>query len=287
MESLEVRISLDKFKPRSYQIPLINALEKKNYKRLLAVWPRRSGKDICAFNLMIRAALDKVGLYLYLLPTATQARKIIWDGIMIDGMPIMDFIPPEIIAGKHVQEMKVRLTNGSIIQLSGSDNYDRLMGINAQAIIFSEYALQDPRAYQYLRPVLTASNGWALFISTPRGRNSLYSMYQVAKDSPEWFCSHLSVDDTQHVSLHDIQKEIALGEISEDLAQQEYWTSFSMGVEGSYYMKYIDNLRLNSQIGDVPWEPSHPVYTAWDIGVRDSTAIIFFQVIGATIRIID
>jgi hypothetical protein len=52
-------------------------------------------------------------------------------------------------------------------------------------------------------------------------------------------------------------------------------------------MKYFDKLRLNNQITDVPWEPSHPVYTAWDIGVRDSTAIIFFQVIGQSIRIID
>ena len=202
-------------------------------------------------------------------------------------MSILDFIPPELIASKHVNEMKIKLTNGSIIQLSGSDTYDRLMGINAQGIVFSEYALQDPRAYQYLRPVLTASNGWALFISTPRGHNSLWSMYQVAKESPEWFCSHLSVTDTQHISIHEIQKEIALGEISEDLAQQEYFCSFDMGIEGSYYAKYIDNLRLNSQIGDVVWEPSHPTYTVWDIGVRDSTFIIWFQVLGQTIRIID
>jgi hypothetical protein len=247
-----------------------------------------SGKDIAAWNLMIMCAIAKVGLYLYLLPTATQARKIIWDGIMIDGSPIIDYIPSEVIESKHVQDMKIKLKNGSIIQLSGSDNYDRLMGINAAGIVFSEYALQDPRAYQYLRPVLTAANGWALFISTPRGHNALWAMYQVAKDSPEWFCSHLSVHDTQHISLHDIQKEIALGELSEDLAQQEYFTSFDMGIEGSYYAKYLDSLKVKNQIGnDIIWEPSHPVYTAWDIGVRDQTSIVFFQCIGQTVRIID
>ena len=284
---VEQQILLDTFKPREFQKPLLYALFKEKKKRLLAIWPRRAGKDIAAFNAMFLAAMEKVGLYLYLLPTATQARKIIWDGIILDGMPILDFIPKELIASKHVQEMKIKLTNGSIIQFSGSDNYDRLMGINAQAIVFSEYALQDPRAYQYLRPVLTASDGWALFISTPRGKNHLWAMYNVASESPDWFCSKLSVEDTQHVSIHDIQKEIALGEMSEDLAQQEYWTSFDMGVEGSYYAKYLDNLRLKTQISDVPWEPNHPVYTAWDIGVRDSTAIIWFQVIGQTIRIID
>jgi phage terminase large subunit len=247
-----------------------------------------SGKDIAAWNMVIMCAIARVGLYLYLLPTATQARKIIWDGIMIDGSPIIDYIPTGVIESKHVQDMKIKLRNGSIIQLAGSDNYDRLMGINAAGIVFSEYALQDPRAYQYLRPVLTAANGWALFISTPRGHNALWTMYQVARDSPDWFCSHLSVHDTQHISLHDIQKEIALGELSEDLAQQEYFTSFDMGIEGSFYAKYLDSLRVKGQIGnDIMWEPSHPVWTSWDIGVRDQTSIVFYQVIGQTVRIID
>lgn len=287
MEEVEKTILLDRFKPRPFQIPLFKAILHDNVKRAVAVWPRRSGKDIAAINILFRAALKKIGLYLYLLPTQTQARKVIWDGITNDGMPILDFIPSELIESKHVQEMKIRLVNGSIIQLSGSDNYDRLMGINAQAIVFSEYGLQDPRAYQYLRPVLTATGGWSLFISTPRGKNHLYAIYNVSKEDPESYASLLTVEDTQHISIHDIQREIALGEISEDLARQEYWCSFDIGIEGSYYTKYLDNLRLKAQISDVPWEPSHPVYTAWDIGVRDSTSIIFFQVVRQTIRIID
>jgi len=49
----------------------------------------------------------------------------------------------------------------------------------------------------------------------------------------------------------------------------------------------MDKIRLNGQIGCVPWEPGFKVHTAWDLGVRDSTSIIFFQNVGATIRIID
>jgi phage terminase large subunit len=37
----------------------------------------------------------------------------------------------------------------------------------------------------------------------------------------------------------------------------------------------------------VPWEAGFKVHTAWDLGVRDSTTIIFFQTIGQTVRIID
>jgi len=63
--------------------------------------------------------------------------------------------------------------------------------------------------------------------------------------------------------------------------------SRSMGVEGAFYAKYIDRMRLKGQIGVVPYEPGFKVNTAWDLGVRDSTAIIFFQIVGQTVRIID
>jgi hypothetical protein len=46
-------------------------------------------------------------------------------------------------------------------------------------------------------------------------------------------------------------------------------------------------MKLKGQIGSVPWEPYHKVHTAWDLGIKDSTVIIFFQVIGEIVRIID
>ena len=62
---LEDEIHLDTFKPRDYQLAAIDAFENKGYKKMLLVWGRRSGKDIVAFNLMIRAAVRKVGVYMY------------------------------------------------------------------------------------------------------------------------------------------------------------------------------------------------------------------------------
>ncbi len=162
-----------------------------------------------------------------------------------------------------------------------------LMGTNPSGIIFSEYALQDERAYPFLRPILTANGGWALFISTPRGKNHLYTLYEIAKNSDDWFCYKMGVDETQHIPMKEIDKEREDGIMSEDLIQQEYYCSFDMGVEGGFYTKYFDKMRLKGQITQVPWEPAFKVNTSWDIGVRDSTAIIFFQCIGTTVRIID
>ncbi len=285
--SVETVIKLNKFVPRSYQLPIMDALVNKGYKRVLAILPRRAGKDMTAWNLCIRSCIEKTCVIYYIFPTYAQAKKVIWDSITNTGERFLDYIPKELIESTNGQEMKIRFKNGSLLQLVGSDSYDALMGTNPQGVVFSEYALQDPRAYQYMRPILTSNNGWALFISTPRGKNHMWELYQIAKHSSDWFCYKLTVDDTHHIPLSLIEKEKAEGIMSEDLIQQEYYTSFEMGVEGAYYTKYLDRMRVKGQIGQVPWESAFKVHTAWDLGVRDSTAIIFFQTIGQTVRIID
>lgn len=283
-------ITLDKFQPRHYQLPIIDAIENKGYKRVVAILPRRAGKDIMAWNICIRAALRRPMVIFYLLPTYSQARKVIWDSITITGESFLSFIPKEVIESINQQEMKIRFINGSILQLAGTDNVDRLVGTNPSLIVFSEYALQDPRAYMYLRPILAAnSGGTAIFLSTPRGRsNHLYDLYQVALKSPSyWYACKLTLDDTKHIPLEEIERERAEGIISEDLIQQEYFCSFSMGAEGAFYTKYIDKMRLEGRITHSLWDGGHKVHTAWDIGWDDATAIIFFQVIGKAIHIID
>lgn len=285
--SVAIQIALNKFKLRPFQIPIVDALENKGYRRVLACWPRRAGKDVTAFNYCIRYLLKNICVIYYIFPTYSQGRKILWESINNDGQRILEYIPPEVIESTNSQEMKIRFKNGSLFQVVGSDNFDSLVGTNPKGIVFSEYALQDPRAYQYLRPILAANDGWALFLSTPRGKNHFYELYQMAIHNPEWFVYKLSLDDTKHIPQIEIERERAEGIMSEDLIQQEYYTSFEMGVEGSYYAKYMDRMRLKGQIGMVPWEPAFKVHTAWDLGVRDSTCIIFFQAIGTTVRIID
>ncbi len=236
---------------------------------------------------MLRCALRKKSVYYYIFPTYAQAKKVIWDSITNDGQRFLDFIPKELITSTNSQEMKILLTNGSLIQLIGSDNIDLIVGTNPYGIVFSEYALQDPRAYQFLSPILAANGGWAVFVGTPRGKNSMWELYQLAQQSSYWYCEKLTLDDTKHIPLSVIQKERDEGIMSEDLIQQEYFCSFTLGVEGSYYSKYLDQLRAAGHIGIVSWQPSLPVHTSWDLGVRDATSIIFFQHVGTNIHIID
>ena len=198
---LETEIRLDKFKPRPFQLALCDALENKGFKKLLAIWPRRAGKDVCCWALLIRQAVRRVGVYMYCLPTFRQAKLVIFDSIMNDGTRFLDYIPKELIKSVNSQELKIALTNGSIIQLIGSDSYDTsLVGTNPRMVVMSEYALADPRAYHFIRPILNANGGTMMIVSTPRGKNHLWELFNIAQQSSDWFCNKLTLEDTKHIS---------------------------------------------------------------------------------------
>jgi len=269
-------IILDRFKPRDYQIPVIQAIEEDGYKRLVLCWSRRMGKDHIAFYIAIRQMLRKVCTIFYIFPTFRQCKLALWDGINSDGQRIIEYIPPELIANKNDNEMKIRLKNGSLLQFVGSSDVDRVRGTACYGAIFSEYSRQDPQAWAVIRPILAQNDGWALFASTPNGKNDFYDLYNLSKEAPNWYSSFHTVNDVDYINKESLEQERK--EMSEDKYQQEYECNFEIGTSGSFYSRYIDKLRLDGHIGNVPYDVGYKVHTFWDLGMRDSTCIIYAQV---------
>lgn len=273
------------WEPRTYQFPLWNYMEGGG-RRAVAIWHRRAGKDTLALNVTVTQALLRPGLYWHLLPTYNQGRKIVWDGRSKEGRPFLSYWPDSMIKNVNNTDMKIELHNDSIWQVVGTDNVDRLVGSNPVGCVFSEYSLQDPRAWDYIRPILAENDGWAMFIYTPRGMNHGYEMFELAKRNPKWFCEVLTVDNTGVITSEAIQDERDAG-MSEEMIQQEFYCSFKSSLIGSYYATQISKMYDEKRIGDFPWIPQLPVYTAWDLGMSDATAIWFFQVLGQRVRYID
>jgi phage terminase large subunit len=274
-----------KFEPREYQLPLLEAFDS-GKRRLVAVWHRRAGKDKTAFNLMVREMYKRPGIYYYLFPTYAQGRKILWEGIDKDGLKLLDHIPPELIASKNDTELKITLKNGSLLRIIGTDRIDDIVGTNPIGCIFSEYSLQNPTAWDFIRPILRENGGWALFVFTPRGFNHAKELYDMARITPDWYANRLTITDTGVVSEAEIQQERAAG-MDEDLIQQEFYASFSGAIQGSYYSKHIEEARTAGRIAGIPYDKALPVNTAWDLGIDDSMTIWFYQIVGKEIRFID
>ena len=178
------------------------------------------------------------------------------------------------------------MTNGSAIQLIGTDNVDSIVGSNPVGCVFSEFALQDPSAWDYLRPILRENGGWACFDFTPRGKNHGYKLYQMAKDNPEWFAEILTVEHTKVLTPEQIDQERLEG-MSEEMIQQEYYCSFEGVQVGSYYGHQLKNSETLGHFVRDLFDEGVPVETWWDIGVGDSTAIWFTQTVNQEVHVID
>ena len=283
----EIQIQIpENYVCRPYQIPFWEAM-KRGKKRAVLVWHRRAGKEKTCWNFLISRAVQKIGTYYYFFPHFSQGRKILWDGADKEGFRFLSHVPSVLIDGQpNATEMKIRLKNGSLIQVIGTNNIDSIVGTNPIGCIFTEYALQDPRAWQLIRPILVENEGWAVFNFTPRGANHGKELFDMAQKNRDWFCQILTVKDTGIISEEDIQKERDAG-MSEDFIQQEFYCSFTLGVEGSYYARYLQEARDEDRISNIPWDRQARVSTAWDLGYGDSCAIGFYQLVGQEIHLID
>lgn len=282
------------WKPRPYQLPVLKYLDNGG-KRAVSIWHRRAGKDECAARHISKAAFQKVGNYWHMLPVATQARKAIWQAVNPHtGMRRIDeWFPRDIRKATREQEMQIEFVNGSTYQLLGSDNYNNAVGSMPVGVVLSEWALADPQAWAFIRPILLENNGWAWFITTPRGRNHALTTYELAQESPEWFAERLGAPNTgvfTTAQLENEQKEYEREygpDLGRSLFRQEYLCEFEGAVIGAYYAHLIDQAEKESRITRVPHDPALDVCTYWDLGIGDATAVWFVQYKGRECRIIE
>lgn len=282
------------WKPRPYQGPLWNYLANGG-RRAVAAWHRRAGKDDVLLNHVACAAHERVANYWYCLPAYAQARKALWEAVSPHtGIRRIDqAFPQELRAGTHEQEMRIKFKNGSSFQLIGSDSFDAVVGSTPAGIVFSEYALSNPAAWSFFRPILLENNGWATFVSTPRGKNHFKDLYDYAKKGEGWFAQLLTAHETGVFTAEQLADELREmqaqhGDVfGEAIFRQEYECSFEAAILGSIWGDLVAKADREGRISSVQPQEGVPVHTAWDLGFTDDTAIWFFQMVFGEVHVVD
>lgn len=130
------------------------------------------------------------------------------------GVRLLDLIfPPAMVDYRNETDMFLRFVNGATYQLAGSDRYDSLVGSNVGGALFSEWALNDPRAWPYIMPILVENGGWAAFITTLRGKNHAYGMLRQLMGARNWYVDVRTIETTRRedgspvVSAADVEEE--------------------------------------------------------------------------------
>ncbi|WP_010597610.1 hypothetical protein [Rickettsiella massiliensis] len=117
-------ITLPFLRLRPYQQEIQHKLFNENYKRFFLVRPRRSGKEIESWNLLIQGALTQPGLYLMIYPTNVRARLVLWEGAVLlndnnegKSLRFLDMIPKRCLKHINNQDMTLQLINRSVIRV--------------------------------------------------------------------------------------------------------------------------------------------------------------------------
>lgn len=292
--SAVVRLPYNGWKPRWYQMNAWRYLESGGRHAEL-IYHRRAGKDEICLHWAAIAAHQRPATYWHMLPQASQARKAIWEAINphTGKRRIDEAFPLQLRATTRENEMMIRFKCGSTWQVVGSDNYNTLVGSPPAGVVFSEWALAQPSARAYLRPILLENGGWQLYITTPRGKNHAYNTYVAAKRTAGSFAEILTANDTGTLTTEQLATERQAyiddygEEFGEALFRQEYLCDFDAPILGAFYGREMRQALDEGRICEIPYEPEVPVETAWDLGRTDDTSIWFFQRVRGEKRFID
>ena len=213
---------------------------------LILEWHRRAHKTTLALNLVIRECCKyPQSKYVYIAPTQVWARGVVWDDptILWDALPDkeeMEWSPNE-------QKMLIKFANGSMLKIGGSDDPDALRGIDADGVVFDEWALHKPMTWtEIFRPIIAGPKKpghrerWAMFLYTPKGINHATQMFNNAADieseaklptngkaehcKPGWFASRLIADESGIIAREELDtmlEEVEQGIITQVEYDQE------------------------------------------------------------------
>jgi len=266
------------YKPREHQLRVHELLDGKRFAVVVA--HRRFGKTVAALNHLIREAVlneKETPRYAYIAPTYGQAKRVAWDYLVKYTTPLG--------GTNNISELRVDFW-GRRIQLYGSDNPDSLRGQFFDGVIIDEVGDQNPKIWtDIVRPALTDRKGWCLFIGTPKGHNHFKELRDRAEKEDGWGLLEFKASETGVVD--ETELKAAKNEMGEDKYRQEFECSFDAAVEGSYYGQMLNELEDKKHMQEIPREELSRTFTAWDLGMGDSTSIWVAQLVGTEVRLID
>lgn len=268
------------YSPRTLQADLHKRLSDKRWG--VVVCHRRFGKTVMAINHLLRDAIlcsKPNPRFAYIAPTYRMAKAVAWDYLkqFSSKIPMVRF---------HETELRCDLPNGARIQLLGAENPASLRGLYLDGVCLDEMADMPESLFpEVIRPALSDRKGYAVFIGTPRGHNAFYELYEAATGQDDWVTAVYKSSETGILDNEELKAAQAM--MSADQYAQEYECSWVANVPGAIYGKELQNAFEDGRVCNVPYDSGHKVHTFWDLGIGDSTAVIFVQNVGRAVHVID
>ena len=237
---------------------------------------RRWGKSHLSMNEMAKFARFPNKKIFYVAPTYRQAKAILWDDLKTKMINCR--------WAKKINEsdLTITLINGSKIHLRSADNPDSLRGISIDFLVMDECAMISQKTWtEVLRPALSDKQGHAMFITTPKGRNWIYDLWQGAHTQHDWKPFSYTTLEGGNVPAEEI--EAAREDLDERSFKQEYEASF-INYQGQIYYNWDPMLHLQHKPVVIP---RHEIlHVAMDFNIDPLVAAVC-RINGDEIHVID
>ncbi len=179
---------------------------------------RQSGKTMSGIAEIAVDAMSVPGHVDWWIAPNYKVKDRAWRGLL-------DFIPKEAIAKKNETELRLRLVNGSEIFVKSADAPDSLVSEGLHFAVCDEAGQWKEDAwFRGVRPMFTATQGRALLIGTPRGKNWFYRVWQMGRPGPEHDKDYESFQWRSADSPFSDEKDLAEARknLPSDIYKQEY-----------------------------------------------------------------
>ena len=283
-----------------------NAIEVvKKHKQVLLAGGSRSGKTFVYCYILIYRALtylkSRHGIF-------RQSRKDLKEAIWLDTFPkVCSLLHPDFKPKLNNQELYAKFPNGSEIWFGYMDDKkrsDNILGKEFNTILFNEISEMAYASYSksltrlslkaYDKDGNLCPNKWLGDCNPPGKWHWGYKTF-IQKINAK---SGEKLLDPQDYGYLLMNPQDNLANLTEDYIKtlanlpEEERNRFLLGlwvegIAGGIYTKEMGEAEQEGRIGDVPFNNEFFVWTYWDIGMDDATAIWFVQFVGDKIHLID
>lgn len=232
---------------------------------------RRFGKTyLSVLEMVAKAVYGNDRFIAYIAPTYAQARDIAWQELKKVCVPIANKI------NESRLEIIVNTVDGgtSTISLRGWESIETMRGQKFHFVVVDEIASMRnwiSNWEEVIRPTLTDFKGEALFISTPKGFNHFYHLYNKQDKDSDYTSFHFTTYDNPHIPVEEIDK--AKMELTEDRFAQEYLADFRK-TEGLVYKEFRRDYHLYNETTDRKPRNIISKIAGVDFGFTNPTAVV-------------
>ena len=246
------------YTPHQKQREIHHAINNLPHKYYTVSIGRQFGKTLLAENQLLYWAINNTGCKIgWVSPVYSQCKKVY-------GEIFKAIANTPYISESNKSDLILSFKNGSTVQFFSAERYDNIRGNTFDFLICDEFAFIKKEAWtEVLKATVLVKGKKVLVISTPKGKNHFYELFNSSKYNEAYYSISGTSFDNPKIDISEL--EDARRNLPEHVFRQEYMAEFLD--DGSAVFKNVkDCVKMGAE--------SKVCYAGIDLGRADDYTVL-------------